>query len=113
MNHLVPQERYGKTGGEIKDCDVMSAAMYPQVFDEYREHVAQYSVLTSKLNSNAFFHPMEEDDEVEVEISPGQSVVVKFKARHSFGLFLPAQRSTFGRVMPVAESLDVAISGCR
>ena len=57
----------------------MSAALYPKVFDEYREHIAKFGELTSKLTSNAFFHEMEEDDEVEVEVSPGMSVVIKFK----------------------------------
>mmetsp|Transcript_38533 Transcript_38533/g.108941 ORF Transcript_38533/g.108941 Transcript_38533/m.108941 type:complete len:1254 (+) Transcript_38533:126-3887(+) len=74
------QEKWGRTGNDISERDVLSAAMYPKVFDEYRSHVAEYSELTSKLSSTAFFHEMEEDDEVEVELFPGNSVVIKFKA---------------------------------
>jgi pyruvate carboxylase len=76
------QNTWGKTGRPITSRDVMSAALYPKVFDEYREHIAKFGELTTKLSSTAFFHEMEEDDEVEVEVSPGQAVVIKFKVRY-------------------------------
>eukprot|EP00951_Prasinocladus_malaysianus_P016008 scaffold123928_cov34-Prasinocladus_malaysianus.AAC.1 len=71
--------KWGKTGDDITEKDVTSAALYPKVFDEYRAHVAVHSALTAKLSSNAFFFPLEEDEEVEVEIERGKMAVIKFK----------------------------------
>lgn len=75
------QRKWGKMGEAITERDVISAALYPAVFDEYRKHVADYSELTADLSSNAFFHAMEEDEEVELVQDGGNAITIKFKVR--------------------------------
>ncbi|KAK9814506.1 hypothetical protein WJX72_007023 [[Myrmecia] bisecta] len=60
--------------------DVLSAAMYPKVFAEYKAWVIKYSKFTEKLPTRAFLVPLEEDEEVEVELAKGNTVSIKFKA---------------------------------
>lgn len=64
----------------ISSKDVLSAALYPKVFDEYMTHVLRYSDLVEKLPTRAFLAPLEEDEEVEVEVSKGVAAVIKYKA---------------------------------
>ncbi|PNH09743.1 Pyruvate carboxylase 1, partial [Tetrabaena socialis] len=72
------KEKYGS--GTIANRDVLSAALYPKVFDEYMNHVIRYSDLIEKLPTRAFLTPLEEDDEVEFEIGKGVAANIKYKA---------------------------------
>jgi len=74
------QSKWGKVGEDITERDVISAALYPAVFDDFRKHIAEYSELTADLSSSAFFHAMEEDEEVELIQAGGNAITVKFKA---------------------------------
>ena len=40
----------------------------------------QYSKFTAMLPTRAFLAPMDEDEEIEVELSKGNSVIIKYKA---------------------------------
>lgn len=60
-------ERYGKAN--VSPRDVLSAALYPKVFEEYQAHVLRYSDLIEKLPTRAFLVPLREDEEVEIELS--------------------------------------------
>ncbi|CAL8463302.1 g2836 [Coccomyxa elongata] len=60
--------------------DVLSAALYPKVFDEYKRWEANYSGFTAMLPTKAFLAPMDEDEEIEVELAKGNTVVIKYKA---------------------------------
>ena len=40
----------------------------------------QYSNFTAMLPTRAFLAPMDEDEEIEVELSKGNSVIIKYKA---------------------------------
>lgn len=60
-------ERYGRQS--INERDVLSAALYPKVFEEYQAHVLRYSDLIGKLPTRAFLVPLKEDEEVEIELS--------------------------------------------
>ncbi len=40
-----------------------------QVFDEYREYVLQYSELIEKLPTRAFLVPLDEDEELEIQLA--------------------------------------------
>lgn len=60
-------ERYGRS--LISNKDVLSAALYPKVFEEYQSFVLRYSDLIEKLPTRAFLAPMKEDEEVEIELS--------------------------------------------
>jgi pyruvate carboxylase len=60
-------ERYGRSS--ITNKDVLSAALYPKVFEEYQSFVLRYSDLIEKLPTRAFLTPLKEDEEVEIELS--------------------------------------------
>lgn len=60
-------ERYGRS--RITPRNVLSAALYPKVFEEYQSHVLRYSDLIEKLPTRAFLLPLKEDEEVEIELS--------------------------------------------
>eukprot|EP00891_Asterochloris_glomerata_P005106 jgi/Astpho2/5106/fgenesh1_pm.00073_%23_5_t len=72
------KEQYGKYS--IDHQDVLSAALYPKVFEEFKNWQLRYSRYTEALPTQAFLAAMEEDDEIEVELSPNQNVIIKFKA---------------------------------
>jgi pyruvate carboxylase len=59
------------------DQDVISYLLYPKVFAEFAEAQAKYSDL-SVLPTSVFFHGMEAGDEVNVDIEPGKTLVIKF-----------------------------------
>ena len=40
----------------------------------------QYSKFTAMLPTRAFLVPMDEDEEIEVELSKGNAVIIKYKA---------------------------------
>jgi pyruvate carboxylase len=60
-------EKYGRSN--ISNKDVLSAALYPKVFEEYQSFVLRYSDLIEKLPTRAFLAPLKEDEEVEIELS--------------------------------------------
>lgn len=72
------KEKFG--AALINKKDVLSAAMYPKVFDEYMNFVLKHSELVEKLPTRAFLSPLDEDEEIEVELAKGVSVTIKFKA---------------------------------
>jgi len=72
------KEKFGAAA--ISKRDVLSAAMYPKVFDEYMEFTGKYSDLIEKLPTRAFLAPLEEDEEVELEIAKGVAATIKYKA---------------------------------
>eukprot|EP01025_Chloroclados_australasicus_P027830 TRINITY_DN2754_c0_g1_i6.p1 TRINITY_DN2754_c0_g1~~TRINITY_DN2754_c0_g1_i6.p1 ORF type:complete len:1182 (+),score=199.76 TRINITY_DN2754_c0_g1_i6:462-4007(+) len=73
------KERY--SGTKITQKDVLSAALYPKVFEGYRDFCLRYGDQVSKLPTRAFLVPLEEDEELEVDLDKGYSVVLKYKAK--------------------------------
>ncbi|ORZ17242.1 pyruvate carboxylase [Absidia repens] len=69
-------EQYGKS---IRDYDVVSAALYPKVFDEYRKMVSQYGDL-SKVPTRYFLSKPEIGEEFQVEIEEGKTLIIKLLA---------------------------------
>jgi pyruvate carboxylase len=67
--------------GEISAHDVLSASMYPKVFDEYRAFVDTYSSFVERLPTRAFLAPLDVDEDVDVELSRGNIVNIKYKAK--------------------------------
>ena len=55
-------EKHGET---IRDTDVMSAALYPKVFDEYAEFKAKYGPV-DKLDTRTFLAGPEIEEEITV-----------------------------------------------
>ncbi|KAF7728571.1 pyruvate carboxylase [Apophysomyces ossiformis] len=69
-------EKYGKS---IRDYDVISAALYPKVFAEYRDIVAQYGDL-SVVPTRYFLAKPEINEEFHVEIEEGKTLIIKLLA---------------------------------
>lgn len=73
-------EKIGKmTEGKPTDRDVVSYLMYPQVFEQYAQHVERYSD-TSILPTPVYLHGMETGEEIAVDIEPGKTLIIKFLA---------------------------------
>ncbi|GIW75724.1 MAG: hypothetical protein KatS3mg104_0787 [Phycisphaerae bacterium] len=73
----VRRELSEKLHREVNDNDVMAYLMYPQVYTEFQEHLRQYSD-TSVLPTPTFFYGMQTGEEVNVELEPGKTLVVRF-----------------------------------
>ncbi|MCA9691947.1 MAG: pyruvate carboxylase, partial [Myxococcales bacterium] len=66
-------------GPTIRDVDVLSAALYPEVFDEYMRFRAEFSD-ASMLPTRAFLAPLRLGEELWVEIERGKTLIVKLNA---------------------------------
>ncbi|TPV96487.1 MAG: pyruvate carboxylase, partial [Myxococcales bacterium FL481] len=64
--------------GNVSEQDVTSAALYPQVFDEYMAFRAKYSDV-SVLPTRSFLAPMAIGEEVSFAIERGKTLVVNLK----------------------------------
>jgi len=59
----------------------LSAAMYPKVFDEYQNFVNEYSTYVEHLPTRAFLAPLDVDEDIDVYLSKGNMVNIKYKAK--------------------------------
>ncbi len=66
-----------KVKRDTSDLDVMSYLMYPQVFVDYDKHLRLYDN-TSVLPTRAFFYGLQPGEDINVEIEPGKTLIVKF-----------------------------------
>jgi len=73
---LALTKKYGKS---IRDVDVSSAAIYPKVFEEYRQKVEAYGDL-SVLPTRYFLSKLELNEEVNVQIDKGKTLIIKLLA---------------------------------
>ena len=103
------QFQYGRH--QIDDKDTISAAMYPDVFRQFKNSSAKFGNL-SKLPTRTFLAPMEPDEEVTFEVedpregsSAGRKSVFKYLAK---GELLPSgQREVFFEVNGLPRTLLV------
>jgi pyruvate carboxylase len=65
--------------GTPTERDLVSYLMYPQVFEQYAQHVERYSD-TSLLPTPVYLHGMETGEEIAVDIEPGKTLIIKFLA---------------------------------
>ncbi|KAI7899171.1 pyruvate carboxylase [Cokeromyces recurvatus] len=73
------EELTKKYGSSIRDYDVISAALYPQVFADYRDTVSQYGDL-SVVPTRYFLSKPEIGEEFHVEIEEGKTLIIKLLA---------------------------------
>jgi pyruvate carboxylase len=67
-------EKYGEKN--INEKDLLSYALYPKVFEEWKEFEAVYGDV-SKLPTHVFLNPMQVGDEVEIRLREGKMMIVK------------------------------------
>jgi pyruvate carboxylase len=73
------RELEAKWGAHVREVDVLSAALYPQVFDEYMAFRRDYSDV-SLLPTRNFIAPMKLGEEISFEIERGKLLIVKLTA---------------------------------
>ncbi|CCU76784.1 pyruvate carboxylase [Blumeria hordei DH14] len=74
----IKQEIYNKYGS-VTECDVASYAMYPKVFEEYRNFVGKYGDL-SVVPTRYFLSKPEIGEEFHVELEKGKVLILKLLA---------------------------------
>jgi pyruvate carboxylase len=72
-------ELAAKWGAHVRDVDVVSAALYPRVFDDYMTFRRDYSDV-SLLPTRNFIAPMKLGEETSFEIERGKLLIVKLTA---------------------------------
>ena len=63
----------------ITDQDLLSAFLYPGVFEEFDKHRTLYGDI-SVVPTSAFYYGMEPGEEITLEIEPGKTILVKLFA---------------------------------
>lgn len=66
-------------GGPITEKDLLSYALYPTVFQDWKEYEKVYGDVDI-LPTHVFLNPMKVGQEIEVDLSPGRSRVIKLVA---------------------------------
>jgi pyruvate carboxylase len=61
----------------VADQELVAYLLYPKVVPDFEDHVRKYSD-TSVLPTPIFFHGLSAGEEVDVEIEPGKTLIVKF-----------------------------------
>jgi pyruvate carboxylase len=69
-------ELSSKLNREIDDDDLYSSLMYPQVFEEFVQFVDEYGDV-SVLPTSAYFYGLQPDEEINVEIEAGKTLIIK------------------------------------
>lgn len=77
-NFTKSYEQLCKKFGEdnVSEKDVLSDALYPQVFSDFKEYQALYGEV-GKLPTNAFLHPFKVGEEVTITLRPGKDLIVQ------------------------------------
>ncbi|MCP3178047.1 pyruvate carboxylase [Desulfuromonas sp. KJ2020] len=68
-----------KLGHAISDREVLSAVLYPGVFEEFDRYRQEYSD-TSFLPTPVFFYGLGVGDETSIDIEPGKTLIIKLNA---------------------------------
>lgn len=84
---LLPDEDFDKISKHLRDKfefeptkkDILSYALYPEVFEGFLKIVAEYGDL-SRLGSDVFFHGLHEGEIIEAEVAEGRSLMIKLRS---------------------------------
>jgi len=71
------KEVVAKVKQEIRDVDVLSYLMYPQVYVDFAKHTQAFDN-TSVIPTPTFWYGLKSGEEANVEIEPGKSLIIKF-----------------------------------
>lgn len=82
---LLPPEDFDKIEKYLKEKyrynpskkDLLSYALYPEVFEDYLKFVLEYGDL-SRMGSDVFFHGLAEGETSEVEVAEGRVLITQF-----------------------------------
>jgi pyruvate carboxylase len=66
-----------ETGHEVKDTDVLSYVMYPQVYLDFDKHLRKYDN-TSVIPTATFFYGLQSGEETSIEIEPGKVLILRY-----------------------------------
>ncbi len=66
-----------KFGREFSDEEVISYALYPAVFEDYLNFTSEYGD-PSIFDTKSFFYPLKPDEEIEVDIEEGKTLIIKY-----------------------------------
>jgi len=95
-------QKWGEEG--LAQRDVLSAAMYQDVFDDYCRWRSEYCD-AAPIPTRAFVAPLEQDEEISVQVSKGRIAYVKFLAK---GELLPGnERDLFFQLNGVPRVVRV------
>ena len=80
---LLPDEDFDAIRAKLKeefkyepsDKDVISSALYPDVFADFKKYVEKYGDL-SRMGSDIFFHGITEGETCEIEVAEGKVLIV-------------------------------------
>lgn len=67
-------QKFGKHN--VNEKDVLSYALYPQVFSDFKEFEALYGEV-GDLPTNVFLHPLKVGEEVTITLEPGKDLIVQ------------------------------------
>jgi pyruvate carboxylase len=71
------KELVAKIKRDPSDTDVLSYVLYPQVFLDYHKHLDEHDN-TAVLPTPAFFYGLQPGDEINIEIEPGKTLILKY-----------------------------------
>jgi pyruvate carboxylase len=63
----------------VNEKDVLSYALYPQVFTDFKEYQALFGEV-GNLPTNVFLHPLKVGEEVTITLEPGKDLIVQLLA---------------------------------
>ncbi len=75
----IKKELATKLHREPREVDLLSYVLYPQVYLDYDKHEKTYNN-TSVLPTPAFFYGLKPGEEINVEIEPGKTLIIRYLA---------------------------------
>jgi pyruvate carboxylase len=73
----VKKELSGKSHREVREVDVLSYLLYPQVYLDFDKHAQKYDD-TSVIPTPQFLYGLQSGEEISIEIEPGKTLIVKY-----------------------------------
>ncbi len=73
-------EAEAEIGGEVSPTDLASYLMYPKVFAEFAGHRSRFGEV-SRLPTPVFFYGLAEQEEINVDIETGKTLVISLQGR--------------------------------